>query len=286
VPSFQLSEAQELRSQLEETQDTLEDLQDENEHLRTQLGTLSEQIAAREDAFEQFQKSSIEQQAREKQLWKEEAREELENALFKVAEAQRQAAQEHAVVAQLHLILQRVKSGRLDVLDNIELPADDAHASTSKARESLSVADENDRLSVKASEGEKPAAGAQVEKGTEDIHNDVLFNLSQSPSSSRRTTIISDPKSLDEMRREGFLPEPIAEEGSTQFIAAQVLFDKAAADAALTKALQEENLALRSHIEAKDRRCNTLQTETQDLQARLTQTEAAIGELLEAAAPT
>ncbi|PWY98970.1 hypothetical protein BCV70DRAFT_207193 [Testicularia cyperi] len=51
----QLAEAQTLRGRLEVTQDTLEDLEDENKHLRSQLGTLSEQIASREDAIRLLQ---------------------------------------------------------------------------------------------------------------------------------------------------------------------------------------------------------------------------------------
>ncbi|KDN39848.1 hypothetical protein K437DRAFT_264455 [Tilletiaria anomala UBC 951] len=285
-----LAEAQSLRARLEEAQDTLEDLEDENEHLRTQLGTLSEQIAAREDAFEQLQRSTIEHQTREKSLWREEAREERENVLFQVAEAQRQLAEERAVTAQLRIVLQSAKSGRIDVLDSIDTgdgtsaPAEIQDKPSVDARQSPESGAVLRRQSQSSESKLDQDCG---EKVGDEIQNDVLFNLSHSPTSSKRSTsLFSEVHTLHGMRGAGLLAGAIAEEeGKTYAIATQVLFDKAAADGALTKALQEENNSLRSYVDAKDRRCTTLQLEVEELQTRLVQTESAIAELLDTAPP-
>ncbi len=235
---------------------------------------MSEQIATREDAFEQFQKLSIAQQSREKHLWKDEAREELENTLFGISEAQRQLAEERAITAQLRLVLQEAKNGRLDVLQSLEIPGDETRDAGDTSTDNSVV--------------EKKDADHDGQAKPDDARDDVLFSSSQSPASTRRnTSFFTGAQTLHDLRTAGALQALAAGyENETQKVAAQVLFDKAAADSALTKALQEENTALRRHIEVKESRNLTLHAQVQDLQSRLTQTEAAISELLESAAPT
>ncbi|PWN46908.1 hypothetical protein IE53DRAFT_390950 [Violaceomyces palustris] len=101
----QLSEAQSLRSRLELTQDTVEDLEDENKNLRTQLGTLSEQIAAREDGMKELAKAHDSQREKDRSAWESEREQERRDNDFQVTELKRALAEERAVTAQLEVLL-------------------------------------------------------------------------------------------------------------------------------------------------------------------------------------
>lgn len=136
--AWQLDESSKLRARLDEAQDTVSDLEDENGHLREQLGSLSEQIAGREEEFEQFQRLTVDQTARERTLWADEAREERENVLFQVAEARRALANEKARSAQLRLVLAALMQGRVDALPGgMGLLQRSASASRGRAPSSL-----------------------------------------------------------------------------------------------------------------------------------------------------
>jgi hypothetical protein len=100
-----LAEVTELHLRLEDLTASVSDIQDENEQLRTQLASLSEQIALREEDFEAFQRLTIAHQEREKELWTVEDKEERERLEWKEREAVRILAEERAINAQLRLVL-------------------------------------------------------------------------------------------------------------------------------------------------------------------------------------
>ncbi|CAD6885853.1 unnamed protein product [Tilletia controversa] len=111
-----LAELNALRAKLEAAQDTVSDLEDENVNLRTQLGLLSEQVAARESDLEDFQRLTIGQVEAQRSLWEEEGREERENLEFSLAQAKRSTLEQKSINAQLRLVILGTLQGRLDGL--------------------------------------------------------------------------------------------------------------------------------------------------------------------------
>jgi len=86
-------ELSEICAKLGEAHLQLHDLRDENRHLRSQLGNMSEQIVTRDNDIEQLQRMAVEQSKKEKQLWEEEKRQEMETLQLKWKEAQRKIVQ-------------------------------------------------------------------------------------------------------------------------------------------------------------------------------------------------
>lgn len=301
----QLSEGQSLRSQLEETQDVLGDLEDENEHLRDQLGLLSEQIASREEGFEDYQRFTASQYKKERQLWENEVQEEKENALASVARLRRLLAQERAMSAQLRLVIHAVKSGRLDVLDKVDLDAEPPHEEADDAQSNVGE-EVFDDLSLSPGKSKRKshddAKSPETEDGSEGLDGDVLYNLQSSSSKPKQNPgsapmAANQPMHLGAMRGAGLVDtDPLMESGKpeddtetvsgdskhTVAIASRVLFDKAAADAALTVALQEENTALRSYQKSKERKYHDMELELAQYRARLAEAEAAIDDFSKA----
>ncbi|CAO1634384.1 unnamed protein product [Sympodiomycopsis kandeliae] len=102
-----LAELTESYVKMEDLTSSVSDIEDENIHLRQQIASLSEQIAYREEDFESFQRLTVAHQEREKELWKEEGREEKEQLEWKEREAVRVLAEERAINAQLRIVLLR-----------------------------------------------------------------------------------------------------------------------------------------------------------------------------------
>ncbi|CEH12969.1 hypothetical protein CBOM_00919 [Ceraceosorus bombacis] len=100
-----LSETAVMREKLEQAQLSIYDVEDENKNLRLSLKGLSEQIASLESAFHTFQLSTIEQMRKEKELFEEERREELEISRYEVAQGKRELAESKAINAQLRLVV-------------------------------------------------------------------------------------------------------------------------------------------------------------------------------------
>ncbi|PWN45924.1 hypothetical protein IE81DRAFT_130809 [Ceraceosorus guamensis] len=100
-----LSETAVMREKLEQAQLSIYDVEDENKNLRLSLKGLSEQIASLESAFHTFQLSTIEQMRKEKELFEEERREELEISRYEVAQGKRELAETKAINAQLRLVV-------------------------------------------------------------------------------------------------------------------------------------------------------------------------------------
>ncbi|PWN21007.1 hypothetical protein BCV69DRAFT_298800 [Microstroma glucosiphilum] len=186
-----LAEVTELHLKLEDLTASVSDIQDENEQLRTQLASLSEQIALREEDFEAFQRLTIAHQEREKELWVVESQEEKERLEWKEREAVRILAEERAINAQLRLVLLGSLNGAATeeggggassnasssglVRDSGLIEKNSSHDSAGSSRRSavFDVADgDGEELERGGPRDRDPSGG---EEGA--IQDDVLFNL-------------------------------------------------------------------------------------------------------------
>jgi hypothetical protein len=83
-----------MRHHLEESQLHLHDIRDENKHLRSQLASMSEQIVARDNDFEELQKVAVEQSKKERAIWEIEKMQ----AVLEVEEQVKELQEELAIV--------------------------------------------------------------------------------------------------------------------------------------------------------------------------------------------
>lgn len=308
-----------LRSQVEDASDLQDDLQDENDALRTQLGSLSNTIVSREEEFEAFQKSVVEQQARERLLWDQEAKEERENVMHLVKEASTREIKEKAINSQLRLVLINALQGRVDGLRGLRKGMSGMPSSPLESRtefenpdQSLEV-DDQERQDRRASAARMLTAGSSdfkygsprrnsrrqtTENGGEDV--DLLFAVSMSPTSESRpsTTLFNESLSFQTLRELGLIPQERDvqeleqdENGEnavdrnrrsipiSELPMSQLVAEKHAADNSLVLAIQEENKSLRTLAEMRANKNARLEEEVEQLRARLAQTEAAISEM-------
>ncbi|KAE8260204.1 hypothetical protein A4X13_0g489 [Tilletia indica] len=141
-----LAELNALRAKLEAAQDTVSDLEDENGNLRTQLGLLSEQVAARESDLEDFQRLTIGQIEAQRSLWEEEGREERENLQFSLAQAKRNTLEQKSINAQLRLVILGTLQGRLDGLTDWLAKQNDGETRRTSKRMSAQIGRRRDSL--------------------------------------------------------------------------------------------------------------------------------------------
>lgn len=227
---------------MEETEDVLVDLEDENDNLRDQLALLSEQIVSREETSENFQRFTVITHEKERQTWQSIVREEKDHAQITVTHARRLLCDEQAATAQLRLVLHALKAGELDVdtLETVDL-------------------------------GPDPEP---------DLAENFLDQTEQSEVAPELGFCVSDEgvgaMPLREMQDAGLVPKVEDQEVD---IASRVLFDKAATDAALLRALQEENASLRGYQHAKEARYRLLREELEGYHRQLAEAEEALSQV-------
>jgi predicted nuclease with TOPRIM domain len=286
----QLQEISLLHSKLEALQHALSDVEDENATLRTSISALSEQVASLECAFDSFQHATIEQMRRERELWSEERREELERVLYAAAAARREAEAAKAVVAQLRLVLLGAgMRGDVDIA-GIEraiealskgLPSD----ADEPASATPSGASENDEEAQERRMASAMLFDVPLSPGAESRRQSMLFDqpvslahlrlLGLAPPSDGATPSSPSSSSTDRTSLASLPPTPLS--STPSHAALETLARrKEAADEALARALREENERLRTQMKERERRLASAQKEVETLKERVRDTEAAV----------
>ncbi|PWO01090.1 hypothetical protein FA09DRAFT_327054 [Tilletiopsis washingtonensis] len=285
-----LQEISLLHSKLEALQHALSDVEDENATLRTSISALSEQVASLECAFDSFQHATIEQMRRERELWSEERREELERVLYAAAAARREAEAAKAVVAQLRLVLLGAgMRGDVDIA-GIEraiealskgLPSD----ADEPASATPSGASENDEEAQERRMASAMLFDVPLSPGAESRRQSMLFDqpvslahlrlLGLAPPSDGATPSSPSSSSTDRTSLASLPPTPLS--STPSHAALETLARrKEAADEALARALREENERLRTQMKERERRLASAQKEVETLKERVRDTEAAV----------
>ncbi len=289
-----------MREQLEDFQHGLQDVEDENMGLRTSVATLSEQIAQIETAYHTFQVSTIEQMRKERELWEDDRREELEILRWDNTEKARLLETQRAINAQLRLV----------IFGGMQKGA--AAGAGAGA------------MSPSASRGSRSEAELEAAE---------MFELPLSPRSNVRppTMLFTEPMSLGQLRDLGLAPmtpsssrpgsAPQSPEaggaspsspslasggsgnpwqasssspssrasgalggalGGSSKVASRLLREKQEADEAVSRALQADNENLLQRLKDKERKLSALEAEMDALRTRLRQTEEAVNGLFDA----